>query len=95
VDLFGFGLLQEPGHRKVVAHPDQPVGRGILDRARVGDGALIEDAILAPEAQVGAASEVTGMAVLGPRARVGAENRLGDGVRLFPDAELGDRAVAF
>ncbi|MFM9139304.1 MAG: sugar phosphate nucleotidyltransferase, partial [Solirubrobacterales bacterium] len=85
-----------------VIGPGAQVGPGarvvrsvVLDRARVGEGALIEDAILAPEAQVGAASEVTGMAVLGPRALVGAENRLGDGVRLFPDAELGDRAVAF
>ena len=67
----------------------------VLDGARVGEGALLEDAILAPGAQVGAGSEVTEMSVVGPRARVGAENRLRHGVRLFPDAELGDRAVAF
>ena len=84
-----------------VVGPGAQIGPGarvvrsvVLDRARVGEGALVEDAIIAEEAQVGPGSEITDAAVLGPRAIVGAENRLGDGVRLFPDAELGDRAVA-
>ena len=103
--MVGEGAVIAPG---ATVGPDSVIGPGaqvdpgarvvrsvVLDRAQVGEGAVLEDAILAPDSRVGPASEVTEMSVIGPRARVGAENRLRDGVRLFPDAELGDRAVAF
>jgi mannose-1-phosphate guanylyltransferase len=103
--MVGEGAVIAPGATVgpgSVIGPGAQVGPGarvvrsvVLDDARVGEGALLEDAILAPEAQVGAGSEVTELSVVGPRARVGAENRLRHGVRLFPGAELGDRAVAF
>ena len=67
----------------------------VLDGALVGPGAVVEDAIVAPEARIGEKSEVRELSVVGPRVVVGAGNRLNDGVRLFPGADLGDAAVDF
>jgi len=67
----------------------------VLEGARVGEDAVLRDAILAPRASVGARTVVEHETVLGDGATVGADNLLSRGVKVFPGATVGDGAIRF
>lgn len=78
------------------------VGRGaviersvVLEGTRIGPGAHVRHAIVAPRVEIGARTVVDDRAVLGEGARIGADNVLTRGMKLFPGVELGDGAVRF
>jgi mannose-1-phosphate guanylyltransferase len=86
----------------VVLGEDVSIGAGatversvILRGARIGPGCELRDCIVAPRADVGAGSQITGGAVIGEDVRIGADNVVTRGARIFPGVELPDGAIAF
>jgi mannose-1-phosphate guanylyltransferase len=69
-------------------------GSVVFDGARVGEEAVVVGSILGRDAVVGPGCVLTGV-VIGDGVRLGARNELREGVRIFPDVELGDAAVRF
>ena len=55
----------------------------VLDGCRIGSGALIHDAILAPCAVIGDQARVTECSIVGPRVTVAAGATVGGGEKLF------------
>ncbi len=74
------------------AHIDRAV---VLAGSHVGPGADLSDCIVAPNAQIGAGTVVSGGAVVGEGVTIGAGNVLTHGVKLFPGTVLGDGAIKF
>jgi mannose-1-phosphate guanylyltransferase len=67
----------------------------ILDGARIGEGCELRDCIVAPGASVGDRTKLTGGAMIGEGVRIGADNVITRGARIFPGADLPDRAIEF
>jgi mannose-1-phosphate guanylyltransferase len=62
--------------------------------SRVSGSVLFDEAVIGREARIGAGS-VLHRAVIGDGAAIGAGNELLEGVRVWPDTEIGDCAVRF
>ena len=67
----------------------------VLGGAVVEEGAVVERAIIGWGARVGAGAVVTGDTLVGARAQIGVGCELTHGMRIGPDAVLGERAVTF
>jgi mannose-1-phosphate guanylyltransferase len=67
----------------------------VLDGARIGEGCVLRDCIIAPGATVGDRSQVIGGAMLGEGVNIGADNVIARGARLFPGMEVPDGGLAF
>ncbi len=82
------------GRNARVAAGARVVGSVLFEGAVVGRDCVIEDSIIGAGAVV-ADGCVLHSVVVGDRARIGVGNELLDGVRVWPDVELGDCAVRF
>jgi mannose-1-phosphate guanylyltransferase len=78
------------------------VGRGakiersvVLDGASVGAGCELTNCIVAPRAQIGDHTVISGGAVVGEGVSVGAGNVLTRGIKVFPGTDLQDGAIRF
>jgi mannose-1-phosphate guanylyltransferase len=67
----------------------------LLGGAVVGDGCVIEDAIVCAGVRIGDRTEVLHGAVLGEGVAIGADNVLSNGIKVFPGTEIGAGAVRF
>jgi mannose-1-phosphate guanylyltransferase len=85
--VLGDGVVVGPG-----AHVDSSV---VMDGARIGAFARISRSVVGPGAVIGDRCRMVELAMLGENARLGEGNILTSGVRIFPDVELPDRAIAF
>ena len=80
----------------VAIAPDARVADSVvLGGAVVEEGAVVERAIVGWGARIGPGAVVTGDTLVGPRAVIGADCELDQGMRVAPDATLGERAVTF
>ena len=70
-------------------------GAVVLDGARIGARSRISRCIVGPGVELGERCRVEGEAVLGAGVRVGAGNTLTAGIRIFPEVQLPDAAIAF
>jgi mannose-1-phosphate guanylyltransferase len=66
----------------------------ILDGASIGEGARIIASAIGRFARIGA-DTVVDNAVIGDNARIGARNELCNGIRIWPEEQIGDGAVRF
>jgi mannose-1-phosphate guanylyltransferase len=62
---------------------------------RLEAGAAVRDSVLGERCAIGARTVVEGGAVLGDGCTIGADNELARGVRLWPEAALGDGIIRF
>ncbi|MDP2014663.1 MAG: NDP-sugar synthase [Actinomycetota bacterium] len=69
-------------------------GSAVFDDARILAGARVMNSIIGVGAVVGEGSHLDGV-VVGDGAVIGAGNELQTGVRIWPDAVIGDRAIRF
>ena len=67
----------------------------VLGGARIGPGAVVRRGVIGWDAVVGDEATITGDSMIGARAVVGARCELAGGVRLAPDAVLGEAAIRF
>ncbi len=65
----------------------------LLERAHVGAGSVVREAIIGPGARIGEHCVLAPGAVLGERAIVGSGNVLEAGARIFPGVVLGEEAI--
>jgi mannose-1-phosphate guanylyltransferase len=69
-------------------------GSVVLDGASIGEGARVVSSAIGRFARIGADTIVED-GVIGDEARIGARNELRAGIRIWPEAQLGDAAVRF
>ena len=74
------------------AHIDSSV---VLDGTTVGAGTRITGSIVGPGVTIGEHCRIEGRVVLGRGVSVGSGNTLLEGMRIFPDVQLPDGAIAF
>lgn len=67
----------------------------VLGGAQIGAGCVVTDAIVGLGARIGDGTTVADGAVLGEAVTVGADNVLARGIRVFPEAVIGDGAIRF
>jgi mannose-1-phosphate guanylyltransferase len=70
-------------------------GSVVLDGATIGDFTRVTRSIVGPGAWIGDHCHIEETAMVGQRARLGSGNTLTAGVRIFPDVDLPDGAIAF
>jgi mannose-1-phosphate guanylyltransferase len=85
--VLGAGVRIGPG-----ASVDSSV---ILDGATIGAFTRVTRSIVGPGAAIGDHCRIEEIAMVGQGARLGSGNTLTAGVRIFPDVDLPDRAIAF
>jgi len=85
--VLGDNVVIGPG-----AHVDSSV---VMDGARIGAFTRVSRSVVGPGAVIGDRCRLIELAMLGENARLGEGNVLTSGVRIFPDVELPDRAIAF
>ena len=82
------------GRNAVVGPGAVVTGAVVFDGAEIAEGAHVSNSIVGAGAVVGAGSVLRG-AVVGDGAVIGRGNELLDGVRVWPEARIGDGAVRF
>ncbi|MEV6313999.1 NDP-sugar synthase [Streptomyces sp. NPDC051776] len=82
------------GAGAVVGEGARVHGSTVLDGAVVEPGAQIQDSLIGARSRIGARAVLAG-AVIGDGAEVGPENELRDGVRVWCDATIPERAIRF
>jgi mannose-1-phosphate guanylyltransferase len=70
-------------------------GSVVLDGATIGDFTRVTRSIVGPGAWIGDHCRIEQTAMVGQGARLGSGNTLTAGVRIFPDVDLPDGAIAF
>jgi mannose-1-phosphate guanylyltransferase len=75
--------------------PDAQVDGSVLfDGATVGQGAVVRSSALGREARIGDGAVLDGV-VIGDGARIGSGNELANGLRVWPEAEIGPATIRF
>ncbi len=82
------------GRNATVADHAVVNGSAVFDNARILEGARVMNSIIGTGAVIGEGSFLDGV-VVGDGAVVGAGNELQTGVRIWPGAVIGDRAIRF
>jgi mannose-1-phosphate guanylyltransferase len=82
------------GRGSIVGSGAVVTGAVVFDGAEIAEGAHVSNSIVGAGAVIGAGTVLRG-AVIGDGAVIGRGNELLDGVRVWPDARLGDGAVRF
>ncbi|HET9123513.1 MAG TPA: NDP-sugar synthase [Solirubrobacteraceae bacterium] len=70
-------------------------GAVVLDGATIGDFTRVTRSIVGPGAWIGDHCRIEQLAMVGQDARLGSGNTLTAGVRIFPEVDLPDGAIAF
>ncbi|MHB0929546.1 MAG: mannose-1-phosphate guanylyltransferase [Candidatus Nanopelagicales bacterium] len=69
-------------------------GSVVMEGAHIAEGAIVIDSIIGRDAFIGPGTSCV-EGVVANRAHIGANNEFAPGVRIFPDAVIGDTAVRF